>query len=444
MMKSKYLNRRTMLKGILGGVGAAIALPTLEAMVNSHGEAYADGSNFPQRFMTFFFGNGFILSKFVPTTEGPGYELSEQLMPLKNVKEYVSVLTGFDNRCETTITHHEGLTVFNGYTMTEIQGLYSKAGGPTIDQVISAKLGNVTSIPSVHVGVSRRLSVMDGGTTMHVLSHKGTNEPQPPQHNPQEVWNALFNSFTPPADPAGPLRVSVLDAVRDNTSALKKRLGVKDNQRLEAHLEGIASLEQKIKALPPVCTKPGLPVETNPEAPGPEPFISTSEAMSDLIAYAFACDVTRVASCLLVGGAAETVFNDLGQNNSHHGNTHNWPGAQAAINAGVIYQMERFAYLLEKLKATPDGVNGNVLDNSIVYMSSDCAEGWSHSVKQQPIIVAGGGGGYLVKPGIHYNGNGGNPSDILLTCLQAFDPAAIEIGAGDPYSNKPLGALKAV
>src|SRR5687767_1130032 len=108
MMKSKYLNRRTMLRGMLGGIGAAIALPTLEAMVNSNGEAYADGTPFPVRFMTFFFGNGFILSKFVPQGEGSGYLLSEQLMPLQDVKNYVSVMTGFDNRCETTITHHEG------------------------------------------------------------------------------------------------------------------------------------------------------------------------------------------------------------------------------------------------------------------------------------------------------------------------------------------------
>jgi hypothetical protein len=336
------------------------------------------------------------------------------------------------------------MTIFNGYTMAQLQGLFSKAGGPTIDQVIASKIAQNTAIPSVHVGISRRLSVMDSGTTMHYLSHKGTEEPQPPEFNPQAVWNALFNSFTPPEDPSGKLRVSVLDAVRDNTAQLKKRLGVKDNQRLDAHLEGISTLEKKIKALPPICTKPGMPTETNPEGVGNEPLKSTSEAMSDLLAYAFSCDITRVASYLFIGGAAETVLTEIGHNNAHHNDTHSWPGAAEEINAGVIYFMERFAYMLEKFKATPDGANGNLLDNTIVYCSSDCSEGWSHSIDKQPIILAGRGGDSLIYPGIHYNGNGANPTDVLLTCLQAFDPTATEVGGGAPYSNTPCAAIKAV
>jgi hypothetical protein len=443
-MKSKFLSRRAILKGMLGGAAVAVGLPTLEAMLNSHGEAFADGSQFPLRFMTYFFGNGFVLSKFVPAVGGAGYELTPELAPLANVKEHVSVMTGFDNRCEQVITHHEGMTVFSGYSIADVSGLSSKAGGPTIDQVIAAKIGGLTPIPSVHVGVSRRLSAQDGGTSLHSLSHKSTNEPQPPEWNPQEVWNSLFNAFTPLSDPSGPLRVSVLDAVRDNTLSLKKRLGVKDRERLDAHLTGLSELETKIKALPPACSKPGMPSESNPEGQGDEPLIATSEAMSDLLAYAFACDVTRVASFLLVGGAAETVLSDLSETTSHHSNTHNYPDAATAVHEGVVYLMERFAYLLEKLKATPDGVNGNVLDNTIVYMSSDCAEGWSHTIKGQPVIVAGRGGGYLKHPGIHVKGGGANPSDILMTCVRAFDPAHPSIGAGKPLSSTPLKAIVAV
>jgi hypothetical protein len=432
-----------MLKGMLGGAVAAIALPPLEAMMNSNGDAFADGSPIPKRFMTWFFGNGVRLDRFVPAATGANYPLSEELQPLLGVRDYVSVVTGCNNRCEQLITHHEGMTIFNGYTMVEVGGLYSKAGGPTIDQVIAARIASATPIPSVHVGVSKRLSIMDGGTTMHYLSHKGTNEPQPPQMNPQVVWNQLFGSFTPKDDPSGPLRVSVLDAVRGNTAALRKRLGTKDNERLDAHLEGVSVLETKIKALPPVCFKPDMPDETNTDVGGVEPIIRVSEVMSDLLAYAFACDITRVASFLFVGGAAETVFDEIGQTSGHHNNTHNG-NAQEEVHQAVVFTMERLAYMLQKFRDTADGMNGNILDNTIVYASSDCAEGYTHSVQQQPVILAGRGGGSLVYPGIHYNAPGRNPTDLLLTCAQAFDPTITEIGAGAPYSNTPCIEVRGV
>jgi hypothetical protein len=279
---------------------------------------------------------------------------------------------------------------------------------------------------------------------MHNLSHKGTNAQLPPQWDPQVVWQNLFNEFIPENDPSGPLRVSVLDAVRDNTAALRKRLGVKDNQRLDDHLDGISALEKKIQTLPPVCAAPAKPTESNPPGGGDEPMTSTHEAMSDLLSFAFTCDITRVASLLFCGGAAETIFSNLGQFSVHHDNTHNYPGSVEDVHEAVVYLMEQFAYLLQKLKDTPDGVNGNLLDNTIVFCSSDCSEGWSHSIQRQPMIVAGRGGGSLVHPGIHYQSpSGENPSDVLLTCLQAFDPAATQVGADEPMSTTPNVAIKA-
>ena len=45
------LRRRTLLRGVLGGgLGVALGLPTLEAMLNSHGTAYAQDGAFPKRF----------------------------------------------------------------------------------------------------------------------------------------------------------------------------------------------------------------------------------------------------------------------------------------------------------------------------------------------------------------------------------------------------------
>jgi hypothetical protein len=429
---------------MLGGVGAALSLPLREATLDDSGEALADGSELPVRFVMFFFGNGNIPSRWNPSAQGTSWELTEQLAPLANVKDYCSVLSGFQNRCAQQITHHEGMTVFNGYSFVQQSGLFSKAGGPTIDQQVADVIGDQTTVPSVQLGVSRRLSVMDSGTTLHHLSHRSTELPLPSQFEPAQVYNALFGAFTPKDDPSGPLRIHVLDAVRETTNDLRKRVGKADAERLDAHLEGVASLEKKIKALPPVCTKPDAPTQTNDDVGGVEPIGAVSDVMSDLLAYAFGCDITRVASFMLSGGAAETVYGELGQNSAHHENTHNPGSRMEDINEVVIFNMQRFAYLLERLMGTPDGAEKNVLDNSVVMMSSDCSEGWSHSVFDQPIVVAGGGGGCLVHPGIHYRSpSGENPSDILLSCLRCFDPAAASVGGGAPMSSTPLAAILA-
>lgn len=443
------LSRRAVLRGILAGGGAtAVGLPMLEAMLNSNGTALADGNPIPQRFATYFFGNGFLLNRFVPAATGPGYPLSEQLAPIGPVQDYCHVLTGMNNKCEKLITHHEGMTIFNGYTFVHQGGLKSVAGGPTIDQVIADAIvasGVQTPVKSIQMGISRHLSYMDQGTTMHNLSHRGPDQPLPPEFNPQTVWNTLFGSFTPMDDPSGPLRSSVLDAVKAQTEQLKKRLGQKDISRLDAHLEGVDELQKKIAAIPPACQAPMMPDETNPYVNGPEPIVNVNQIMCDLIAYAFECDVTRVASVLLVGGAAGTVLYDTGVNSEHHLATHDTnPQTQnGQVHNGIVYQMQRFSDFLQTLKNKADPTGGNLLDNTIVFFSSDCSEGWSHSVQKQPIIVAGKGGGYLKSPGIHYASNGGNPTDVLLACLRHFDPAAPSVGAGAPMSTTPFADILA-
>jgi hypothetical protein len=448
MSKRFVLSRRTVLRGMAAGVAAAVALPTLEAMVGPSGEALAGTA--PLRYLVWFFGNGVVPWRWNPATQGAGWT-SEETAPLDadpEVKKYISILTGFNSRAPMKITHHEGTIIFNGYPFQLEGGLTSYAGGPTLDQVIATKLMGQTNVKSLQVGVSSKLSYMDGGTSMFALSHAaaGPGGALPPQFNPQAVWTKLFGSFTVRQDASGPLRVSVLDAVKDNTEKLKKRLGKNDLQRLDQHLDGISELQKKIQAAPPLCASPAKPGETNTSLP--EHLDETADAMHELITYALACDLTRVASVLMHGGAAATYFSNLGQTVEHHmDNTHAYPGdpgAEGRINQVVIWHMQKLAGFLKKLHSTPDGTSGSLLDNSVVFVSSDCSSGWDHSVDDQPMLIAGGGGGKLVHPGIHYHSpNGQNPTDVLLSLLQMFDPAATSVGGGVTMSTTPLAAIKA-
>jgi len=460
LLRKSKLSRRTVLRGMAGGAAVSVALPALEAMMNDHGTAYASGEGLPTRFISCFWGNGVMLDRFEPATTGPGWELSEELAPFAPVHEYVSVLTGLRNRCADAITHHEGMTAFSGYTFVPSggPGFASNYGGPTIDQLVANAITARVNTPirSMQVQCSKGFSPADNGTTATALSVRGTPGNLTPlygQSNPIEVWQSIFGEFVPQPDDSA-LRLSILDAVRDDADRLRSRLGTLDNQRLDAHFDGLSELEQKIVAVPPTCDLPPQPTHANSEPAASEQLTLVNQLMSEMIAYAFICDITRVASNLLLPLAGEAVLveSSSGSSSTQHVLSHQ--GGED-YHDGIVYLMERFSQMLQILGSTPDFDGTNLLDSTIVYGSSDCSIGWSHSIRRQPIILAGTGRGYLKHPGIHYqavaandpNDNNapseGNMSDVLLSVLQAFDPAATSVGGGEPMSTTPLTEILA-
>ena len=453
------LNRRRFLRGLSVGSTAVVGLPLLEAMLNNHGTALAHGGDLPVRFMTWFWGDGVTIDQWEPAVVGDAWELSPQLAPLVNVKDYINVLTGLENRRlrtkEADITHHEGMSVFNGYPFIpaipkDTQIFASDAGGPTIDQRIADVIARDTPVRDVHVGISTAESLDDGGTTVLAMSHTGTPGnlvPNIPETDPREVWQLLFGEFVPRPDDAA-LRTSILDYVREDANRVKDVVGMVDRQRIDAHLQGVRELEQRILAMPPTCDIPDQPTQGNPKGASPEPLSEVTLAMAQLLSYAFTCDVTRVATVRFKGMVSETRFSEIGIGGStHHNNSHLGPD-DPDYQAGVTYQMQKLADALEVFQATPEG-DGNLLDSMILMASSDCSSGHAHSESRQPILLAGRGDGYLKYPGTHYQTEpfnndffepnaSGNTTDVLLTCLQAFDPQATEVGADNMRSTTPL------
>lgn len=440
------LPRRTLLKGSLGVGTAVVGLPLLEAMLNENGTALAGGASLPMQFVVWFMGNGYRLEHLEPATTGAGFALTPELQPFSNVGEYVSIVTGLQNWCYAQVTHHEGMTAFNGYHPAQLQGLFSKAGGPTLDQVIADHIEATSPTPvrSIQAGVSKRTSIMDSGTTMHSLSHRSTNEALFPVFNPKQVFQTLFGEFVPKPDDSS-LRLSVLAAVREDIKKLQGKLGAGDKQRLEAHLDGVAQLEEKLQTVPPTCMIPMQPTEENVDVNGDEPITNVNKVMSDLLVYAFKCDITRVASLFFIGGAAETTYSELGQNVGHHYNTHDGSNStqQNQVHPGVVYAHQKLAYLLEQMKATVDPMGQNLLDTGLVMSSSDCSIGLSHSVSRQPYLLFGKlrermKAGYHHQVAGPWNGNtsnpnaGGNTSDVLFTILKAFNKDAASVGDMTP------------
>lgn len=438
------LNRRQLLRGIAGGIGAAVALPTLEAMLNNHGTAYANGTPLPTRFGVFFFGNGVRLDRFVPAQTGADWQLSEELSGFANVKDYVNVVTGYRAKAGYGRRgHHDGAAaLLSGIPFIELahadDSYSSKFGGPTIDQRAADIIGN-TTIRSLQVGMSKRVTRGEG-PGLRYIAHRGPDEPLEPEYNPQALFTRLFNSFTPrdPTDPKNALRVRVLDAIRQDARALNARLGQNDRHRLDAHLSGIDQLQREIQALPPVitsgCNVPPRPTTDNSDVGGYEPMEDVARAMNELVTLAFACDLTRVVSYMLTGGVGSIVYHFLGEDREQHGLSHD-SGAREFLNQSITWNLTRFAQLLERMKATPDGAE-TLLDHSVLMCTTDVAEGETHSSNDYPIVIGGRGSGALKFPGVHHRGTtDDNTSDVLLSLMQAAGTGLMEIGESEGYSN---------
>jgi hypothetical protein len=371
------MKRRNFLRG---AGGAILALPIFDYMLNGNGNAFAQGEPLPKRFSVWFWGNGVRLDRWNPSSTGANWELSPALAPLAPVKDYINVVSNYEVHAAGPRGHHGGEAgMLSGVEFIPLEhpnsNYSSKFGGPSIDQILVGDLH--PDKPALALGVSKRI-VTSEGPTLQFISHRGPDNPIAPEYSPAALFTRLFGSFTPPdtTDPRQQLRVSVLDAVKEETNALRARLGTADKQRLDAHLTAVDELRNRILALPPVitgaCQIPEGNSDENQDVDGQERLREVNDLMSDLLVLAFACDITRSASFMFTGSVGYTFFNEVpGVQSGHHDITHDdLPNAQDIVHATTVYTMERYSELLVKLRDTPEG-DGNLLDQSLVLATSD-------------------------------------------------------------------------
>lgn len=451
-MKPRCLSRRTVLRGLASGAAVSVGLPVLEAMLDTHGRALADGTPLPKRFGVFFWGNGVRLAQFVPSATGAGYALSPALMPFADLRDYVSVVSGYNIKTGNERGHHAGCVgILSGAPMLPQDPggapYASTFSAPSIDQVVAAGVGTSTRFRSIEVGISKSVSTGEG-TTLRYLSHNGPDNANPPEYSPKALYMRLFgDGFTAPAetpklDPKLALRRSVLSAVREDATALRTRLGKNDQRRIDQHFESIRALENQISASeetappPAACARLDEPMDTK----GDQNLVATNLTMSRLLAMSLACDQSRVFSVLFSGSVGGTSYPELKISTNHHGLTHDEGGAQPQVQAVTVFIMQRFAALLTALRDMPEG-DGNLLDRCVIMASSDCSEGQPHSINDYPILVAGGGGGALAHPGVHIRGKSGNASDVLLSLLRAMDLPLTEFGVKGGRTTQTVSGL---
>ncbi|MDX1945592.1 MAG: DUF1552 domain-containing protein [Pirellulaceae bacterium] len=417
---------------ILRGLGAAVALPWLEAMgplTAWGGEAGRQAA--PNRFAVLYVPNGKNMVDWTPQQEGRDYALPAILEPLAKVKDDVLVLTGLT--ADKARPHGDGggdharaLAAFlTGAHPRKTDGTDIR-NGISADQVAAGRIGDQTRLSSLEIGCEAGAMAgnCDSGYSCvysSTMSWKSATQPLPKEVNPKLVFERLFASGSKAERAAQDARrKSVLDFVRDDARDLEGKLGVSDQRKLDEYFSAVRDIEQRIAraaALPEVPT-PDYPVP----AGAPSDFREHLRLMADLLVLAFQTDTTRVSTFVFTNEGSNKPYPFIGVSEGHHDLSHHGNDAAKKTKIRDInkFHVEQLAYLLEKLKAVPEG-DGTLLDHTMLVYGSANSDGNAHNHNDLPILLAGRGGG-TIDTGRHIRYPAETPlANLWLSLLARMD-----------------------
>jgi hypothetical protein len=430
------LGRRTFLRG----VGTALALPWLDAMLPRTAVAARAAAKPPVRMAFLFSPNGVIPAAWTPAEIGANYTLSPSLAPLASVKDEVLVLSGFSQKKGFDMGDGAGDHARSASTFLTGVHPYKTAGaniraGVSIDQYAAARIGRATPLPSLELGIDPGATAgsCDSGYSCaysSCISWKTPSTPMAKEINPKLVFERMFG--TARTDPQERirrdyLRKSILDLVRDDSARLEKRLGTADRRKMDEYFTGIRELELRIELS--ARTADRRPPDVQVPAGVPDDFERHVHLMSDLLVLAFQTDVTRTATFMFANEGSNRLYSMVGAKDGHHALSHHREREELVSQLRKIdrYLVAQYARFVEKLRSIREG-EGTLLDNCMVLYGSGLGDGNSHTHDHLPIVLAGRGGG-TIRPGRHLQLPAQTPlNNLLLSMLERVGAPAERFG----------------
>ncbi len=424
---------------MLRGLGATLALPYLEIMGETARAAGVSAAP-PVRLACLFQPNGVYPKNWDVNGIGRDFELSPILQPLKGHKDDIVVLKNIDN----IGSGHVGLT---SAFLTGV-GVHGRKNAMSLDQMVAAKTGVHTRLPSIVLGTEPPRQGGDGGQPIayaNTVSWSSETTRISPEINPQVAFDRMFrDQNSPEARRAAQNRLSVIDLVMEDAKDLRRKASTPDQAKLDEYLESVRAVEVQIERTlnPPERTWEPL---TEPDLVRPAPGIPRERdkhlrLMMDLMVLSFQTDTTRVGTLMTAHGFSRQNFSFLnGVNSDHHGMSHHKNKKELTSEYSLVstWYIEQFAYLLDRMKQVDEG-NGSLLDNTIVLYGSSMKDGNGHIRTDLPLVLAGRGGGSL-KPGRHIVEKQATPmANLHLTIAQKL---GLEIDSFNGASTGTIGEL---
>ncbi len=401
----KHIPRRTLLKGL----GAAISLPLLDAMIPA-GTALADtAAVIKPRIGFVYVPHGAVEKFWVPKGTGKGFEFSPILKPMEVVRDYVTLFTNIRNKSGERQNPPHGITEQAWLTVQDPQlNTWGPEAGISVDQLIAKAIGKDTPLTSLE------LCAEPGGAT----SYTGLNRSLPLEGNPRKVFNTMFGPGDSNADRVARLKAtdSLLDYVLEASSSLNRKLGAADRALVSDYLDSVRDVEGRVSKLMAKADSLG----ELPDAPRgtPDDFTELVDVQFEMVALAYQTGQTRVASLRMIKEASMRTFPTINVDEAYHPLSHHGedPGKQEKLRRVQTWQMERFAKFAQKLQSIKEG-NHNLLDTAMILYGSNLGNSDLHNCSQLPTLIIGKGGNF--KGDQHISAPKDTPlANVLLTMSQ--------------------------
>ncbi len=396
MITKLSLPRRTFLRGM----GAAVALPLLDAMV-----PVLSAATTPVKRLGFIYlPNGAVMQSWTPKGEGT-LELSTTLSPLEPYKDQTVVLSRLAHGQAEPLgdgngEHSRASSVWlNGVHPKHTEGADVQAG-ITADQIAAAEFGKQTPLPSLELAIDLDFLVgnCENGYScayMNTVSWRTPTTPLPMENNPRVVFERLFGDGGTREQRLAEMRTdhSILDSVTDDLAHLERDLGGGDRQRLDQYLDAVRAIERRIQLSEAQGADAELPENLARPAGIPESYEEHVRLMYDLLSLAFQADLTRVFTFMVGRELGGRPYPQIGVPDPHHGISHhrNDPEKLAKLTKINTHHVGLFTHFLERLQSTPDG-DGSLLDSSLVLYGAGLGDSNDHLHYDLPVAVVGGKG----------------------------------------------------
>src|SRR5262245_54591157 len=307
--------RRTFLRG----VGAAVALPLLDAMVPAM-TALAQTPADPVRRLGFvFIPMGSDIARWTPPGNGGALrELPVTLTALAPVKDRITVVSNLELKNAYPGTHATSNAAFLSAAKakwTESSDYYL---GTTVDQIAAQQIGQGTQLPSLELAMDLldMVGQCDNGYAcvyQNNLSWSSPTTPLPSEAHPRVVFERLFGEGGSATDRRVALnrRASLLDWVREDIARLQGRLGAGDRVKVTEYLDTIREVERRIQKAETQTLDNPLPDLDRPVGVPPA-YADHVRLMFDLQALALRGDVTRVITFQLARETSNRTYPEIG------------------------------------------------------------------------------------------------------------------------------------